>query len=317
MIDISQLCQELQDKFELEFKGEFEQVAFFKRIKTALFFCIGGIFFTNVILMLINKGEFSLVGVIGLMIFSIIGVGIVIYFVDFITKKKLESFQRKYNDKVGKYLLEKYYTNVKIHSDDDFDYTKIYDSVGYDEKYNRDDCYVQSEMKYRDKNIRLMDIRFDHVDINENGVESNKKEIFNGAFIEVSLDYNIETRIAITKEGLYGHGIGCKNKVEMDSKEFEDLFNVYADNTEKAKQLLSKEVMEIFKQMYSVSKNGFEVAIIKDKMYLRIPHDNHLFYVGIEKLIEHDYVNNDMQLLYLATAIIDNVDYAVKHNNVA
>jgi len=315
MIEVDKVCQELRDKYELELKKEFEQVAFFKKIQTALYYCIGGIIITNFILMMINRGNFNIFSVVGLIIFAIIGVVIVIVFVNFFSHKKLEDFQKKYNDKIGKYLLELYYSNVSIYNDDYLDYTKIYDSVNYDERYNRDQCYVQAGMKYKDKDIKLMDIDLDYVETDQNGKE-DRTNIFSGIFAEIDLGFNIETRVAVTKDGLYGHGIGCKYKVEMDSKDFEDLFNVYADDKVKAMQILTADVMEIFKQMYKVSKDGFEVAIIKNKMYLRIPRYRQLFYVGMNNLIEREYINEDIQSFYLITAIIDNVDYAVKHNNV-
>ena len=224
------------------------------------------------------------------------------------------SFQKKYNEKIGRFLLEKYYSYVTIYNDDNFNYLKIYDSIGYDEKYNRDDCYVQAFMKYKEKDIKLMDINL-REESNKEGEIKEKKVIFNGCFVEVDLGYKIETKIAITKEGLFGHGIGCKHKVEMDSSEFEELFNVYADDPSKAKELLNQNVMAVFKQMYAVTKDGFEVAFIKDKMYLRIPEKNHLFFIGENELIDREYINNDMQLLYLISAIIDCIDFAVNTNS--
>ena len=131
--------------------------------------------------------------------------------------------------------------------------------------------------------------------------------VFNGLFMEINMGYSIGTRMSITKNRNLGIG---KDKLEMDSKEFEDYFNVYTDDKVKSMQLLTADVMEVFRQMYDASdKRGFDVSFIGDKVYIRIDY-------GTENVIDKKYINQDMQNLYLVTSILDTVDYAVEANHV-
>ena len=93
-MEISQVCQELKDKFELELKAEFEKISFFKRVQKALIICIVAIFVVNFLIMIIDRGNFNIFGVIMLIIFSVLGIGIVMYFVKYIIDKKWYLFKK-------------------------------------------------------------------------------------------------------------------------------------------------------------------------------------------------------------------------------
>ena len=104
--------------------------------------------------------------------------------------------------------------------------------------------------------------------------------------------------------------------LEMDSKEFEDCFNVYTDDKVKSMQLLTADVMERLKELFAFDPKGFDIAFSKGKLYLRFDDADYLFSYGTEEVIEKKYITQDMNTLYLITAIIDNIDYAVEANHI-
>lgn len=108
----------------------------------------------------------------------------------------------------------------------------------------------------------------------ESEIESRDKEgnveyttIFYGLFSEIKLDKTILANIKIRKNTF--ELIKPKHKVEMDSSEFEKIFNVYGTDPIITMQLLTADVMQMlidFKE-----KNNFtpEITIKENNMYIR------------------------------------------------
>ena len=73
--------------------------------------------------------------------------------------------------------------------------------------------------------------------------------------------------MTITKD--YGFSLfNNKQKLEMDSCEFEKAFNVYTDNNIIAMQLLTADIQEDILNLYNKYKINFHIAIMHDKMYV-------------------------------------------------
>ena len=312
MIEIDKLCEELKDKYDLPLKAKHEQVAFYQKVQTALIICIVAAVLINGLIMLFNHGNFNLFGVIFMMMGLIAGVVIVIVIFSFLTSKKVEEYNRKYTNSVGKEMLSKYYEDPVFYYDDHFDYEKLYEQAGYNDNYNESDSRKQFSMKYKGRNIKAMDICLQHETTDSDG-DTHTTTVFNGLFLEVDLGYNIGTNMSIAKN--YDTGIG-KSKLEMDSKEFEDCFNVYTDDKVKSMQLLTADVMERLKELFAFDPKGFDIAFSKGKLYLRFDDADYLFSYGTEEVIEKKYITQDMNTLYLITVIIDNIDYAVEANHI-
>ncbi|MBQ4030835.1 MAG: DUF3137 domain-containing protein [Bacilli bacterium] len=313
MIEIDKLCEELKDKYEQQLKGEFEQVAFYRKIQTALIICIVGAILINAFIMLTQRGNFDLFGVVMMMMGLVFGIVIVMVVFSVLTSKKMAAYSRKYDELIGKEMASRFYSDITIFEGDHYEFRQLYRSVGYHESYDRSYCRKQMSLKYKNKDIKLMDILLEEETTDSDG-DTHTTTVFNGLFMEVNMGYSIGTRMSITKN--YDIGIG-KSKLEMDSGEFEKCFNVYTDDKVKSMQLLTSDVMEIFKQMYaSTDKYGFDVSFIGDKVYIRVYERGSLFDYGTESVIDKEYINKDMQNLYLVTSILDTIDYAVEANHV-
>ncbi len=312
MIEIDKLCEELKDKYDLPLKAEHEQVSFYQKVQTALIICIVAAILINGFIMIFNHGGYEIFSGMLIIVGLVISIVVVLVVFGFISGKKVQEYNRKYTNSVGKEMLSKYYDNVNIYDGDAFGYEELFNSVGYQESYNEIWCDKQIDLKYKGKDIKLMQLDVSHETTDKDG-NTEVETIFYGLFIEVDLGYKIGTKMSIVEN--YNLGIG-KDKLEMDSKEFEDSFNVYTDDKVKSMQLLTADVMETFKQMYQNASLGFNVSFVGDKLFIRINRADSLFSYGTEEVIEKKYINEDMQDLYLITAIIDNIDYAVEANHV-
>lgn len=206
-------------------------------------------------------------------LFSITLIFIVDIFIFIISKiipgnKDIEQFNEDYKDKVINKMLENFieeldYIPLKSMPSD------IYDEAEYGGYYNRyysDDYF---EGKINDQKIVMADLLVQE--------ETKKKDkdgneitetttIFNGLFGKINLNKSINSNMSITRD--YGFSISNEQKLEMDSYEFEKVFNVYTDNNIIAMQLLTSDIQEDILALYNKYKINFHISITNDKMYV-------------------------------------------------
>ena len=91
--------------------------------------------------------------------------------------------------------------------------------------------------------------------------------IFHGLFSEIELENYMPAEIKIRKNTI--SLFDSKDKVEMDSSEFEKIFNVYGTNKITTMQLLTADVMEMFINFKEKNKIVPELTIKNNKLYIR------------------------------------------------
>ena len=101
--------------------------------------------------------------------------------------------------------------------------------------------------------------------------------LFKGLVCELNLDKNTNCEIQVnrnkikTGKGFLGSKVikeKYKNKIEMDSHEFEERFEVFSNNGVKAMQILTADIMQDLINLYD--KTNFDFAIINNKLYFKI-----------------------------------------------
>lgn len=101
--------------------------------------------------------------------------------------------------------------------------------------------------------------------------------IFSGLFAEISLSKNSNFNLYVhSDKGLFGKLFNKKNKIEMDSQDFEKVFDVRTTDKIKAMQLLTSDIMEYLLDFKLKSGNKFELTLKNDKLYLRF-HCGNIF----------------------------------------
>lgn len=100
--------------------------------------------------------------------------------------------------------------------------------------------------------------------------ETRYETVFHGLFGVSELDkaYNGMVKIHADK-GLFSKVHDNRNRIEMDSSEFEKHFDVMADDKIQAMQILTSDIMDLMLNFLKDSKIKFELTIRNNKLYIR------------------------------------------------
>lgn len=94
--------------------------------------------------------------------------------------------------------------------------------------------------------------------------------VFSGLFAEVTLNKRLNLKLLIhSDKGVLGKLFKGSNRVNMDSQEFEKIFDVTASDKIQAMQLLTADVMADLIDFKEKSKRRFEMTIKGNKLYFR------------------------------------------------
>ena len=203
-------------------------------------------------------------------IFSIIMADVFIYIIIYVIfeGRDISQFNNDYKENVISKMLENFITNL------DYVPSKrmpsyIYDEAkygGYYNKYSSDD-YLEGTINGQKIIMADLLVQEETTHTDSDGIEtSDTKTIFNGLFGKIELNKSINSNLKITRN----HGISLfnKNKIEMDSYDFEKTFNVYSDNNIIAMQLLTADIQEDILDLYNKYKINFDIIVMNNKMYV-------------------------------------------------
>ena len=95
--------------------------------------------------------------------------------------------------------------------------------------------------------------------------------VFHGLFATVDLDKKINAIMQVRRKGI---SFGNKNKVEMDSSEFERKFNVYSTDKIIAMQLLTSDIMQLLMDFVKENRVIPEITLERNKFYIRFATGN-------------------------------------------
>jgi len=158
----------------------------------------------------------------------------------------------------------------------------IYREGNYKEYYNEyfSDDYMEGSINGKNF-IKMAEITTKEVKT-ETDSEGNKHTtttiIFSGLFAKINIGKSIENEIRIMQNGAFFK----KNKLEMDSQEFEKYFDIISSNQILGMQLLTHDIMDLLVQFRKVLQRPFDILIKDDIMYIRL-HVGKLFEAGVNK----------------------------------
>ena len=116
-----------------------------------------------------------------------------------------------------------------------------------------------------DVNMKIFDLHIQNVV--RRGKNTYTEEIFQGIFARCTSLNNINTTIKITRNKL--KILDSKDRIQMDSGEFEEYFDVYAEDKITAMRILTSEIMQClidFKNKYDLD---FEIVFKNNVIYSR------------------------------------------------
>lgn len=180
---------------------------------------------------------------------------------------------RLYNDMFKEKVMDKIFKNFL----NDADYIpkklmpqSIYREGKYDGYYNRyySDDYVEGNIddKYL---IKMAEITTEHEETrtdSDGHTHTETTTIFSGLFAKINIGKSINNELRIKQNGTFLK----KDKLEMDSDEFEKYFDVISTNQIIGMQILTHDIMDMLVDFRKQLKMPLDILIRDDIMYVRL-----------------------------------------------
>lgn len=185
----------------------------------------------------------------------------------------MESKKRKYNSvyktKVVEKIIQNFFDEVNYIPQKPLS-SQIYDEGKYDENYNKyySDDYVDAKLNNK-YDLKMAEVKtiYETTYTNSKGYTRTERVTrFHGLFIKMKIDKSIKNNLIIKQDGK----IRKKERLEMDSSEFEKYFDVSSNNDIIGMQILTHDVMELLLDYRKYLKCPFDICIYEDIVYIRI-----------------------------------------------
>ena len=218
--------------------------------------------------------------ILPIIIFFMINILVVIT-INILFSKNKNKYQNECNIKYKKIVVNKimsnFYDNLEyfpqkqmpeyIYKEPKYEYYSIYNSDDYfeaqiDNKYSIQmaEILTEDEKTYKDS---------------DGNTKTRIIRIFHGLFAKIVMDKSINSELRVMQNGT----IRPKDRLNMDSSEFEKYFDVKASNQIIGMQLLTADVMEELIEFKNKTNMKYDIFIKNNELYLRF-HSGTMFEVG-------------------------------------
>lgn len=233
-----------------------------------VFFCLAIIIDIAIFYMfshLIDMYSFQILSVI----FPIIIVDLLLYIILslFFTKNK-KAYIASFKENVIQKLLNNFYKNVDYMPKKEMS-RDLYDLAKYNEHYNRyySDDYMEASIDNKCP-IRMAEVHtvYEETHTDSDGhTTTTRTTKFHGLFAQIKMNKSINSELLIRRN----HSVSKKNRLNMDSQEFEKIFDVSATNQIIGMQLLTHDIMELLVNFKNSTGINYDISIYDNIMYLR------------------------------------------------
>ena len=202
------------------------------------------------------------------MIPSMLFLGVLIFGISMIFTNKYKKYASAFKRVVIKELIKNFYDNSEYYPEKQFP-KRIYDEGEYEyyDRYYSDDyieAKINNEYDIGMAEVKTVEVRTER-DSNGN-TRTRTYTKFHGIFAKIVIDKSINSELRIKQNGSYRFS---KNRLEMDSSEFEKCFDVSATNKIIGMQLLTADVMEELIEFINKTNMRYDIVIKNNNIYLR------------------------------------------------
>lgn len=184
-----------------------------------------------------------------------------------IYNKNTQKYRHIYKTKVLQRFIQLYDKNLNYNPEKGLPNT-IYNDAEF-EKYDK---YSSKDLIYGDLDtyeIKMSQICTEKITIASDG-SSQYTSLFIGLFAVSTFENNFNGTIKVrTDRGKLLNTFHKKNKLEMDSQEFEKYFDVISTNNLQAMQVLTSDIMNMLIDFEQTCKMKIELTIKKHKIFIR------------------------------------------------
>lgn len=202
-------------------------------------------------------------------LFFIFFVNLIAFVITCLISKKQNAYKLEFKQVIIKKLIDNFYDNLEYYPLKEMP-ERIYEKPNYNEYYNEyhSEDYFEGQIKNK-YYIDMAEVFTEHVETHtdsEGNTHTTRTTIFHGLFAKVTSEKSItsELRIVQDKIGKYN-----KNRLNMDSSEFEKYFDVITDNKIIAMQLLTADVMEEMIEFENKTNMKYDIVVKENEIYLR------------------------------------------------
>lgn len=236
-------------------------------------------------------------------------------------KEKKESSIKKYYDYYYKKIVREFLNQFeeKIdHSPNEKIESYIYNEAEF-EKF--DNYYSNNLMKIKLKNDFNIDICnvFTEYKTTDNEGDIVYRTLFRGVFTIIETPKPFNEVLYLKKDKKYKNKniIPKIDKIQLDSAEFENYFDVYSSNKILAMQLLTSDIMEFLKEFQDSTNIDFELTLKNNRIFIRFFTDiifdlPDLTQNALDKEKFKRYykiLNFTIQFTYKITNLLNNTEY--------
>lgn len=202
-------------------------------------------------------------------LFFIFFVNLIAFVITCLISEKQNAYKLEFKQLIIKKLIDNFYDNLEYYPLKEMP-ERIYEKPNYNEYYNEyySEDYFEGQIKNK-YYIDMAEVFTEHVETHtdsEGNTHTTRTTIFHGLFAKVTSEKSItsELRIVQDKIGKYN-----KNRLNMDSSEFEKYFDVITDNKIIAMQLLTADVMEEMIEFENKTNMKYDIVVKENEIYLR------------------------------------------------
>ena len=232
---------------------------------------VGIMFFENII-------KFNFLFLILLIIIVIMSNMFVFIIINGLFSKNRSQYNLKYKNIVISKMIGNFYNNLEYFPQKPMP-EYIYRQLKYEyyNHYKSDDYFeAQIDNKY---SIQMAEILTQEEKTYKDSDGNTKTETitkFHGLFTKIVMDKSINSEVRIMQNGMAMLG---KDRLKMDSSEFEKYFDVKASNPIVGMQLLTADIMEELIEFEDKTNMKYDIYIKNNELYLRF-HSGAMFEVG-------------------------------------
>lgn len=204
------------------------------------------------------------------MLFPLVVVDFIIFvIVNLVMGKKQREYRKLYKNIIINKLIGNFYTNLEYFPGKEMP-EYIYDEPKYNEYYNRysSDDYFEAQIN-NNNSIQMAEVETvkEETSRDSNGrTHTTRTTIFHGLFAKIDMEKSINNELRILLNGRMAFN---KERLKMDSSEFEKYFDVQASNKIIGMQILTADVMQELIDFRNKTNMNYDVIINNNTLYLR------------------------------------------------
>lgn len=164
--------------------------------------------------------------------------------------------------------------------------------------------------------VAMANVKTESVQTDDEG-HTSRATIFHGIFGEITCSKPIPGFIKIhSDKGFQGALLKQENKIEMDSSEFEKVFDVYGTNPIMVMQILTADIMEMLVEFKKKSKTKYEITIKGGAIYIR-------FHVGeafepneLKKTLDYNHLKKYYDMIEFIFSVTRAINKAIEETEI-